>query len=118
MESIKNNPNNIRIVLSDSSYFAVIFTSTHSENIEGYDDMASAMENLAKKQKGFLGLESARKDIGITISYWDSLDAIKSWKANTDHLIAQQKGRTDWYDWYKVRICKVVREYEFYKAED
>lgn len=96
-------------------YYAVIFTSTHSENTKGYDDMANKMEALAKTQDGFLGIESARNSIGITVSYWQSLDAIKSWKQQTDHLVAQQKGRKDWYSWYKVRVCKVEREYEFEK---
>lgn len=98
---------------TNKPYYAVIFTSTHSENTKGYSHMAEQMENLAKQQNGFLGIESARDTIGITVSYWENLDAIKHWKQHTDHLIAQQKGREDWYSWYKVRICKVEREYEF-----
>lgn len=96
-------------------YYAVIFTSTHSENTEGYTEMANQMESLAKQHSGFLGIESARNDIGITVSYWESLEAIKNWKQQTDHLVAQQKGRDHWYNWYKVRICKVEREYESFK---
>lgn len=94
-------------------YFAVIFTSTHADNTEGYSEMAIEMESLAKKQQGFLGIDSARNDVGITVSYWESLEAIKNWKANTEHLLAQKKGREQWYNWYNVRICKVEREYEF-----
>ena len=94
-------------------YYAVIFTSTQTETIEGYSEMAVKMENLAKQQKGFIGIDSARNEVGITVSYWESLEAIKNWKANTDHLFAQQKGREQWYNWYNVRICKVEREYEF-----
>ena len=96
-------------------YYAVIFTSTQTETIEGYSEMAEKMENLAKQQKGFIGIDSARNEVGITVSYWESLEAIKNWKANTDHLFAQQKGREQWYNWYNVRICKVEREYEFTK---
>jgi len=96
-------------------YYAVIFTSTHSEHIEGYSEMADKMENLAKQQDGFLGIDSARNSIGITVSYWSSLEAIKNWKANSEHLFAQQKGKEQWYDWYNVRICRVEREYEFKK---
>ncbi|GAB5564837.1 MAG: antibiotic biosynthesis monooxygenase [Winogradskyella sp.] len=94
-------------------YYAVIFTSTQTENIEGYSEMAEKMENLAKEQKGYIGIESARNTVGITVSYWKSLEAIKAWKANTEHLFAQQKGREQWYNSYNVRICKVEREYEF-----
>ena len=75
--------------------------------------MAALMETLAKQQDGFLGIESARDHIGITISYWDSLDAIKKWKQHSSHIIAQQKGQKDWYSWYDVKICKVESEYSF-----
>lgn len=96
-------------------YYAVIFTSKQSENTDGYNDMANKMEILARTQDGFLGFENARHSIGIAVSYWENLDAIKNWKQQTDHLFAQQKGIKDWYNWYKVRVCKVEREYEFFK---
>lgn len=94
-------------------YYAVIFTSTQTENAEGYSEMAETMENLAKQQEGFLGIESAKSEVGITVSYWESLEAIKNWKQNSEHIIAQQKGRKQWYSWYNTRICKVEREYKF-----
>jgi heme-degrading monooxygenase HmoA len=94
-------------------YFAVIFTSLQTDNTEGYSEMAEKMETLAKEQIGYLGIDSARNDVGITVSYWESLEAIKNWKVNSEHLFAQQKGREQWYNWYKVRICKVEREYEY-----
>lgn len=97
-------------------YYAVIFTSTQSDYTEGYTEMSNQMETLAKQQEGFLGIESARNEVGITVSYWENLEAIKNWKQQTDHLIAQQKGRENWYSWYNVRICKVEREYEFTKS--
>lgn len=102
-------------------YYAVIFTSKQTETLESYEDMALKMVELAKQQKGFIGMESVRNDtsaslsgaLGIAVSYWESLEAIKIWKANTEHQLAQIKGKTDWYSWYHVRICKVEREYEF-----
>ncbi|MGB5372117.1 MAG: antibiotic biosynthesis monooxygenase [Flavobacteriaceae bacterium] len=94
-------------------YYAVIFTSARTEGDHGYSEMAQRMEALASKQPGFLGVESARSELGITVSYWESLAAIADWKANADHLFAQQKGISDWYQWYKVRICLVEREYSF-----
>ncbi|WP_420571050.1 antibiotic biosynthesis monooxygenase family protein [Kordia sp.] len=96
-------------------YYAVIFTSIQTETIEGYTEMAQQMEDLAKKQAGFIGIESARNTVGITVSYWKSLEAIQQWKQHADHVIAQQKGIKDWYTYYNVRICKVEREYDFSK---
>ncbi|MCH2194157.1 antibiotic biosynthesis monooxygenase [Kordia sp.] len=94
-------------------YYAVIFTSTQTENLEGYAEMSAHVENLAKQQPGFIGIDSARNAIGITISYWESLEAIQQWKQHTDHLVAQRKGIKDWYAYYNVKICKVEREYSF-----
>ena len=91
----------------------MIFTSIQKEHIQGYSEMAKTMEDLAKQQSGYLGMDSARNDLGITVSYWESLEAIKNWKQQSDHLQAQLKGRQDWYSWYNVKICKVEREYEF-----
>jgi heme-degrading monooxygenase HmoA len=94
-------------------YYALIFTNKQTDNLGGYNDMADTMEHLAKKQPGYICFESARNDLGIAISYWETLEDIKNWKANFDHLEAQVNGKNKWYSWYKVRICNVEREYEF-----
>lgn len=98
---------------SQPPYYAVIFTSVRTSADEGYADMATEMVTLAQQQDGFLGVESARNETGITVSYWASLEAIQQWKAHTRHLLAQQYGRDKWYIHYRVRICKVERDYEF-----
>lgn len=95
-------------------YYAVIFTSQKNEaDLEGYHTMANLMVELASKQPGFLGVESAREQngLGITVSYWNSLDSIQQWKENLSHQKAQEKGKRDWYSSYITRICKVERDY-------
>ena len=96
-------------------YYAVIFTSERTDMIDGYAQMADRMAELAQQQPGYLGHESAREGLGITVSYWDSLEAIQNWKKNTEHLVAQSMGRKEWYANYKTRICKVERDYDFHK---
>ncbi|MFF2755750.1 antibiotic biosynthesis monooxygenase family protein [Psychrobacillus sp. NPDC058041] len=95
-------------------YYAVIFSSQRTEGDNGYGRMAQKMEELAYKEPGFLGIESARdSELGITVSYWESLDAIKTWKENSAHKVAQNKGKEEWYKNYSVKICKVERAYSF-----
>ncbi len=94
-------------------YYAVIFTTLRTENNEGYKDMSDRMVELARKQEGFLGIESARDGLGITVSYWQDLDAIKSWKHNLEHTAAREEGRKKWYAEYKLRIAKVDHDYDF-----
>jgi heme-degrading monooxygenase HmoA len=96
-------------------YYAVIFTSTRTSGDSGYEAMADAMVKLAAEQPGFLGVESACEGLGITVSYWESLEAIGAWKQNSSHLVAQARGREIWYDTFKTRICRVERDYEFHK---
>ena len=67
-------------------YYAVIFTSERTEGNNGYAEMADRMVELAREQDGFLGVESARNELGITVSYWRDLDEIKSWKEHAEHL--------------------------------
>ena len=94
-------------------YYTVIFTSVKKEDAQGYMEMAKKMEELAKEQPGYLGFESAREELGIRVSYWKDIESIKKWKANSEHLIAQEKGRKHWYASYKIRITRVERDYGF-----
>ncbi|MEZ7278641.1 antibiotic biosynthesis monooxygenase [Pseudoalteromonas sp. 68 DY56-GL68] len=92
-------------------YYAVIFTNTLSDDTAGYEKMAIRMVELAEQQPGYLGMESVRDSLGITVSYWQNLDAIKSWKQNVEHLTAQQLGKDKWYSAFTTRIAKVERDY-------
>lgn len=92
-------------------YYAVIFTSHRTDDGDGYNQMADRMVELASKQPGFLGIESAREEVGITVSYWSDLESIKQWKANAEHQEAQRLGHDKWYSSFKTRISKVERDY-------
>lgn len=94
-------------------YYAVIFSNYQTDELDGYAETAALMEKLAAEQPGYLGFESARDGLGIAVSYWESLEAIAGWKQQTDHLLAQKMGKSKWYSKYKVRICRVEREYDF-----
>lgn len=96
-------------------YYAVIFTTLLSEDIDGYKKTANRMEQLATQQLGYLGIEHARSEVGITISYWKDLESILDWKQNIEHTEARKMGREKWYKQYQLRICKVEREYGFTK---
>ncbi|EOP27776.1 MULTISPECIES: antibiotic biosynthesis monooxygenase family protein [Bacillus] len=96
-------------------YYAVIFTSNLSNDATDYSTVAETMEELAKQQPGFLGVESARDNsgLGITISYWESLEAIENWKKNALHKEAKKRGREQWYENFHLRVCLVEKEYKF-----
>jgi len=92
-------------------YTAVIFTSLRTEGDRGYARMSERMEKLAAEQPGYLGIESARDQVGITVSYWADEVAAAAWKQIAEHLVAQERGREVWYADYRVRVCTVTRDY-------
>ncbi|MFN0185250.1 MAG: antibiotic biosynthesis monooxygenase family protein [Aquabacterium sp.] len=98
----------------DPPYWAVIFTSRRNlSDPAGYGAAAERMAALAAQQPGYLGVESARDadGLGITVSYWRSLDDIAAWRAQAEHALARATGRARWYEHYELRIARVERAY-------
>ena len=94
-------------------YYAVIFTSVRTEGDHDYAEMSDRMVELARQQDGFLGVESVRNEIGITVSYWRDQESIRKWRDNIEHTIERDKGCKEWYQSFKTRIAKVERDYGF-----
>ncbi len=96
-------------------YYAVIFTSKRKQYTDDYDKTAERMKELSTAQPGFLGITSARNEDGegITVCYWERLEAIKNWKENAEHQEAQMMGKKEWYESYSLRVAKVEKEYSW-----
>ncbi len=94
-------------------YYAVIFISTLGEDTAGYAEMAERMLELARLQPGFLGIESAREETGITVSFWEDLESIRQWRDQSEHRIAQELGQSKWYRSYELHIARVERYKRF-----
>jgi heme-degrading monooxygenase HmoA len=92
-------------------YVAVVFTSLRTEGDNGYAAMSRRMNALAAEQPGYLGIENARDELGITVSYWVDEVAAAAWKLVAEHLVAQRRGRDVWYSDYRVRVAVVHRDY-------
>jgi heme-degrading monooxygenase HmoA len=98
----------------DPPYVAVIFTSLHSPDTEGYGETAERMEELAAEQPGYLAIESVRDPetgFGITVSYWQTEADATAWKGVAEHAEAQRVGRDRWYASYAVQVATVTRAY-------
>ena len=104
--------------MNKKDYFVVIFKSCKSNMLEGYENMAVKVLKLAKQQKGFLGFETYqnKKNENISISWWETIEDMESWKENPLHAEAQKLGREKWYEYFKIQICKVISEKEFCKG--
>jgi heme-degrading monooxygenase HmoA len=101
--------------LPEPPYWAVIFTSVRHDPRpdDGYAETAARMFALAAEQPGYLGVESAREGLGITVAYFRDEESTRAWTAHADHLVAQERGRSDWYARYAVRVARVERAYRW-----
>jgi len=99
-------------------YWAVIF-SAHRNAAAGdqFEETDQRMMALAAEQPGFLGVDTAASDIGITVSYWADEESIAAWRRNADHAFAQHEGRTRWYDAYQLRVARVERAHSFVRGQ-
>lgn len=101
-------------------YWAVIFPSQRTQDdADGYTAAARRMVELAERQPGYLGADSARgaDGFGITVSYWESLEAIQAWRNHPEHLPVQAQGRAKWYAHYDLHVARVERSSSFLKPE-
>lgn len=92
--------------------FVVIFRAIAKQLNEEYDAMARHLRELALTHyncREFTAVSDGTEEIAL--SYWESEDDIKEWKRNADHIVAQQLGRSDWYESYIVEIAEIKRSY-------
>jgi len=92
--------------------YAVIFRAEVAELDDEYSSMAMRMRDLAMSQYGCTQFTSCTQgNTEIAISYWQTLDQIRQWKQNTEHLVAQGMGRAKWYRSYSVEVVELLRSY-------
>ncbi|MCH9813840.1 MAG: antibiotic biosynthesis monooxygenase [Epsilonproteobacteria bacterium] len=93
--------------------YAVIFKATMKKVDASYIKTAQTLREIAMGQYGCKDFISTSEGLQeITISYWESLDAIKAWKNNPLHIEAQTLGKSTWYESYQIEIVKVIDKYE------
>ena len=97
----------------EKQVYAVIFKAKEKSLDSQYSQMAQKMRELAFNKyncKDFIAV--SENGLEIAISYWGKLEDIKRWKADREHLVAQDLGQNKWYEAYKIEIVEILREYE------
>jgi heme-degrading monooxygenase HmoA len=92
--------------------YAVIFRAKIAGLDEEYSRVAERMKELALGEYGcteFVSVTQGSEEIAI--SYWENEDQIRKWRSNSEHLLAQELGRSKWYASYTVQVVEVIREY-------
>ena len=100
--------------------YAVIFTSTRTlGDSDLYATWSARMEAEVAAIPGYLshvGFRDAVTRRGVTISYFQSQEAIRTWRDVQEHREAQRLGRERFYEEYTVEVARIERSYAW-KAE-
>ena len=95
--------------------YAVIFRSKRQDaNHELYYQHDGKLEEKIKSLPGYInhfGIRHPETRAGVTVAYFDSLDAIDSWRKNAEHMDAKKLAKSDFYENYSVEITEVIDQY-------
>jgi heme-degrading monooxygenase HmoA len=101
--------------------FLVVFRNRKRADIDraAYGAESELMEDMARRQRGFISFKSYVADDGevIALSEWENEDAALAWRKVAEHSVAQSRGRAEFYEDYTLFACKHPRVHRFSRKE-
>jgi heme-degrading monooxygenase HmoA len=96
--------------------YAVIFeVQINTENKQEYLDIAAELKKELSSFEGFISVERFQSLVTenklLSLSFWESEQAILNWKNSVLHKEAQAKGRKNIFADYQISIAKIERSY-------
>ena len=84
-------------------------------NLEELGALNQQMGALVSTMPGFLAVKdfSAQDGEVLAIAEFDSLEAVDAWKAHPEHVVAQRRGREEFFADYQIQVCDVIRTVSF-----
>lgn len=100
---------------TNSANYVVIFRAKlHAEIGDDYGTTATRMRELALHQFGCVDFQAVCEgDYEVALSYWRDLESILTWKQHAEHLLAQKRGQSAWYESYRVEVTRLERCYNW-----
>ncbi|HEY4784996.1 MAG TPA: alpha/beta fold hydrolase [Bacteroidales bacterium] len=102
---------------------AVIFEVIPAEGYKDeYLNIALRLKPELEKLKGFISIERFQSiyhpEKILSLSFWESEEAIQEWRNLEKHRSAQSKGREYIFKDYHLRIAQVVRDYGMFDRKE
>ncbi|MBG3131178.1 antibiotic biosynthesis monooxygenase family protein [Proteus appendicitidis] len=99
---------------------AVIFeVKVEQGKMSRYLSLATDLKPLLQDIKGFISIERfqslSTQGKLLSLSWWENEEAVLQWKKNILHKNAQQEGRSSLFNFYRISIVSMTREYSFNK---
>jgi heme-degrading monooxygenase HmoA len=82
---------------------------------DSYEALNARLESLVREVPGFIDVTDYRSEDGeeIGLVRFASAEALRAWATHPEHVAAQQRGREEFYESYRIQIASVERESVF-----
>lgn len=95
---------------------AVIFEVTPKpEHCNSYFEIAAMLKPQLAEIEGFISIERfqslSNPEKYLSLSFWQNEAAVKQWKSNIDHQAAQNKGKSELFNQFRIYVGHIVRDY-------
>ena len=101
--------------------FLVVFRNHKRADIDhaAYGAESDLMEEMARRQPGFLSFKSYEANDGevIALSEWEDENAALAWRRVAEHSAVQSRGRSEFYEDYTLFACKYPRIHRFSRKD-
>ena len=82
--------------------------------VSDYEATGTRMVELVSQMPGFLGMDYSEIEGGeLLVVRFESHEALAAWRTHPEHQAAQQRGREEFFEHYRIEVCETVRAYEF-----
>ena len=99
--------------------YVVIFkskrTGSNQDLYYQYNDKLQEKVNTIPGYIKHYGVRHPETREGITIVYFETLDAIKQWRDDFEHIEAKNLAKTHFYENYSIEILELQKSYEWVK---
>lgn len=94
----------------------VLFEVTiKKENMDDYLALAAELKSELAKAKGFVRSERFSSLVNegrlLSLSVWESEDAVAEWRNQVQHRNGQQLGRESIFESYNITVASAIRSY-------
>lgn len=85
------------------------------DGAQRYLDLAAMLKPLLSGFEGFIRAErfASLSEDGklLSMNVWTDESAVERWRNVMEHRMSQKEGRENLFEYYKITVCKTVRQY-------
>ena len=84
-------------------------------NLDALGALHQHMHDIVTTMPGFISAKTFTAEDGevLALAEFESLDALQAWKEHPEHIVAQQRGREEFFAEYRAQVCSSIREATF-----